>query len=54
MKNFEKIMQEMTVEKLAIFLDCRHCSNNPAICKCGDADTCNKMIKKWLEQEADK
>ncbi len=54
MTNYEKIMSEMTVEKLAEMIDagitaCAHCAlREKELC----GGHCHDGIEKWLKQEA--
>lgn len=56
MNNFEKFKQDLTVEKLAIFLNdacieecCNYCAYNSQTCPVD----CEYGIKKWLESEVE-
>ena len=50
--NYEKLMKDITPEKLADCIDkgCNHCIYQRTNCA---GQTCSKGIKSWLEQEAD-
>lgn len=52
MTNYEKIMSELTVEKLAMKMDdyCEDCENCP-VYRCDIGKTCKNNIRKWLESE---
>lgn len=55
MTNYEKMMSEITVEKMAEHLNkvnCYRCKNCPVV-KCDIGKTCKENIKKWLEREVD-
>ena len=53
MTNYEKMMSEMTVEKMAELFNkanCYKCKNCP-VEKCEFSKTCYENIKEWLESE---
>ena len=55
MTNYEKMMSEMTVEKMAEHLNkvnCYRCKNCPVV-KCEFPKTCYENIKEWLGSEAE-
>lgn len=51
MTNYEKVMQEMTVEKLADLGLCDFCPNSNVDDYCSRRFNCKEESKKWLEQE---
>lgn len=57
MTNFEKIMSEMTVEKVADFMTARFdlCKGCPLEASgCDYHKLCKENIKEWLNKEAEK
>jgi hypothetical protein len=56
MTNFEKLKNEMTVQKMAEYINAgKSCSECPGSAKCGDMldATCLQTITDWLEKEAE-
>lgn len=51
MNNYERIKQ-MSVEEMALLLNCECCIYNDGDLDCEDAD-CQKAVEEWLLQECE-